>query len=256
MTTKALKDFHKWHDEEYVKDWINSDRMRDKERLPRLQMMVSLIPFDRQENIRVLDVGSGYGALSQVVLEAFPNSHVVCQDFSDPMFRCARQRLEKYIGRVTYIKSNLSDPEWTSELDKPFDAIVSAIAIHNVRIHGRIPSIYREILKLLKNGGCFLNSELVAPSGSEVNKFYQRWRLITLQKKIKEEKGPEKSLDELEKEQQKELAIPFHNQEGWRPSFPTLEEQLLWLRQAGFNEVDCFWKEMGQAIIGAYRFSK
>jgi hypothetical protein len=32
-----------------------------------------------------------------------------------------------------------------------------------------------------------------------------------------------------------------------------LEEQLRWLREAGFREVECFWKEGRSAIIGGFR---
>ena len=34
---------------------------------------------------------------------------------------------------------------------------------------------------------------------------------------------------------------------------PTLENQVRWLREAGFDEVECFSKEGQQTIIAAYR---
>jgi hypothetical protein len=35
-----------------------------------------------------------------------------------------------------------------------------------------------------------------------------------------------------------------------------LANHLEWLRQAGFDEVDCLWKDMRRAIIGGFRHSK
>lgn len=33
----------------------------------------------------------------------------------------------------------------------------------------------------------------------------------------------------------------------------SLEDQLRWLREGGFQEVECFWKEGHSAIIGGFR---
>jgi hypothetical protein len=37
----------------------------------------------------------------------------------------------------------------------------------------------------------------------------------------------------------------------WQPQ--SVEEHLALLRAAGFAHVDCFWKRLGIALIGAYR---
>ena len=42
-----------------------------------------------------------------------------------------------------------------------FDAIVSTIAIHNVRVPAIIEAIYKEVFEMLKPSGCFLNLDLV-----------------------------------------------------------------------------------------------
>ena len=46
----------------------------------------------------------------------------------------------------------------------PFDAVVSSIAIHNVRSPETIRSIYDEAFSLVKYGGCFLNFDRMTPS--------------------------------------------------------------------------------------------
>ena len=35
--------------------------------------------------------------------------------------------------------------------------------------------------------------------------------------------------------------------------FATLQKHFDWLRAAGFDTVDCFWKRMGQALVGGYK---
>ncbi len=152
---------HDWHSRAYVDSWISRDVTRDEERRPLLRRLVGLIPHPVEAAIRALDVGAGYGALGAQLLERFPAANLVCQDFSEPMFAHARGRLADDAERVSYVKSDLMDASWTRDLGEPFDAVVSAIAIHNVRYPERIRAIYNEIAELVTPGGCFLNLDLV-----------------------------------------------------------------------------------------------
>ena len=126
--------------------------------------MVELIPHAVERDLRVLDVGAGYGLLSEQVLACFPRAWLVCQDFSEPMFAHARSRLAAEARRFDFVISDLMHASWTAGLGGPFDAVVSAIAIHNVRHRERIRAIYEEIAGLLTPGGCFLNCDLLMPA--------------------------------------------------------------------------------------------
>lgn len=158
---------HDWHSKEYVDNWISTDATRDEQRKPILRKVAGLIPKATDSSLRILDVGAGYGALSHEVLERFPNAELVCQDFSEPMFAHAKERLASYQDRVSFVQGDLMTSDWTSDLGDPFDAIVSAIAIHNVRFPERIAAIYGEIAGILRPGGCFLNCDLVFGDGLE-----------------------------------------------------------------------------------------
>ena len=248
--TDHPRDSHQWYDPGHAQDWTQRARTRDEERLPRLKMLVGFIPFERDEAISVLDIGAGYGLLSQVILEEFPRCQMVWHDFSEVMETYAHQHLERFEGRVHYVRSDLANPDWGRALGGPFHAVVSAIAIHNVRPQQRIPSIYQEVFLMVKEGGCFLNSEIVGPSGPLTQRFYRLHRLLSRQEQLRQ-RGIEKSLVELEEEQQPRTMTQMQHDHA-----SSLESQLLWLRQAGFHEVDCLWKDMGQAIIGGYRLTK
>ena len=160
MSSSDPHGYHDWHSREYVDSWISRDVTPDEERRPLLERVAELIPHDEAAAIRVLDVGAGYGALSARVLERFSRATLVCQDFSDPMFAHARERLAEHAERVTFAKSDLLHSSWTRNLDGPFDAVVSAIAIHNVRYPERIRAIYGEIAGLVAPSGCCLNCDL------------------------------------------------------------------------------------------------
>lgn len=239
-----------WQNVDDVNDWVVFDRAREEERVLRLQTLVGLIPFSRGEAIRVLDVGAGYGLLSQQVLEAFPKAQVTFHDYSERMFALARERLNAYAPRVSWVEGDLSSPDWTKGLSGPFEAVVSSIAIHNVHSPERIRSIYAELFPLVKKGGCFLNIEHIGPAGEVSSRLYRQARREERQRHLKESSGTEES-----PEYQREHGRQTQAEQGhWRGhGGAPLESHLTWLHEAGFDEVDCFWKDMGRAIIGGYR---
>lgn len=158
--TKGFAMFpHDWHSTDYVAEWIARDAARDPERRPLLRQMLSFAPFPRDAELDVLDVGAGYGALSEEVLQAFPAARVTLQDYSQPMLDCARQRLAGRSDRLSFVLCDLVDPSWPKHVGGPFDLAVSAIALHNLRDLGKIFACYRAIYDLLKPGGCFLNCD-------------------------------------------------------------------------------------------------
>ena len=239
MATSDPYGRHDWHSPQYVEDWIATAAERDDARSIILRRVVSLIPYEPDAAIRVLDVGAGYGALSAQVLERFPRAQLVCHDFSEPMFTHARERLAWASERVSFTHSDLSTPAWTQALSGPFDAVVSAIAIHNVRYPERIRAIYSEVFGLVVPGGCFLNYDLIFVSGPAAAKAYDNARRLEgwIQGKPSESSTPVR---------------PVTQSHQTRESI-TLEQQLSWIREGGFEEVECFWKETQSVIIGGFR---
>jgi SAM-dependent methyltransferase len=156
---------HDWHSQAYVEDWIARDVTRDEERRPRIREMIVMAALPRDAAIEVLDVGAGYGFVTEEILHVFPNARVTLQDYSDLMFAHARQRLAKSAGQLTYVNCDLTDPGWVERVGGPFDLIVSAIAIHNLRDSQAIGACYRGVSQLLKPGAPFLNYDIFQQFG-------------------------------------------------------------------------------------------
>jgi ubiquinone/menaquinone biosynthesis C-methylase UbiE len=152
---------HDWSSKEYVRDWATRQDRYEDERRPQFQMIANAIPFAMDAAIEILDVGAGYGALAQFLLEQFPNATALCQDGSEEMAELGRRRMAKWKGRFEYVIADFSKPDWSRAIHGTFDAVVSTIAIHNVRIPAIIEAVYKEVFKLVKPGGCFLNLDLV-----------------------------------------------------------------------------------------------
>lgn len=158
--------------------------------------MAKILPYDQKAPITILDVGAGYGALAQFLLNYFSNATAVCQDGSEEMARLGRKRMKHLKGRFNYVLCDFSKKGWSRKIKGPFEAVVSSIAIHNVRLPDIIRAIYGETFSLMKTGGCFLNFDRMTPS---------------------------------------------------------LEDQMKWLREAGYENVKCFWEGGRRAILGGFK---
>src|SRR5216684_750967 len=93
VTRGGLSKPHDWHSTDYVSDWIAEDSARDPVRRPRLRDMLAAAPFGRDARLSVLDVGGGYGAVTEELLPLFPTAEITLQDYSQPMLAAAQKRL-------------------------------------------------------------------------------------------------------------------------------------------------------------------
>src|SRR6266568_5015980 len=95
---------HDWHSSDYVTEWIAHDEARDPVRRPRLREMLAAAPFARDARLAVLDVGGGYGAVTEELLQLFPAAEVTLQDYSRPMLDAAQKRLAAHAAHAAQLR--------------------------------------------------------------------------------------------------------------------------------------------------------
>jgi tRNA (cmo5U34)-methyltransferase len=159
---------------------------------------------------RVLDIGTGDGRVIGLIREARDGVDAVGIDFSEPMLAAARERFE---GQAWFVEHNLTEP--LPDLGV-FDAIVSGFAVHHLP-DDRKRSLYGELFEMLEPGGVFLNMEHVAPATPALNAEFLAALGMT-------EDDPSNQLVQV-------------------------EPQLEWLREIGFQDVDCMWKWRDLALL-------
>jgi tRNA (cmo5U34)-methyltransferase len=163
---------------------------------------------------RILDLGTGDGRLLNLVAIDRPDLAGIGLDASDPMLEAAHERFGDD-DRIDLVKHDLADP--LPALGS-FDAVVSSFAIHHLEDE-RKRSLYGEILDLLEPGGVFANLEHVASPSERLHlAFY-----AAIDEPLEHEDPSDRCLD--------------------------VETQLGWLREIGFEDVDCYWKWLEMALL-------
>jgi len=167
---------------------------------------------------RVLDLGSGDGRLVDFVLGARPQARGVALDFSPPMLQRLKERFASD-SRVDIIEHDLANP--LPDLGT-FSAVVSSFAIHHLA-HERKRQLYQEIWSMVEAGGVFCNLEHVASPTVRVHHRFLDAIGIT-----PEQEDPSNKLLDV-------------------------GSQLRWLREIGFEDVDCYWKWRELALLVGHK---
>jgi tRNA (cmo5U34)-methyltransferase len=236
-------DHHDWASEAYVDEWVSRQRAEDSRRAERFELMCDLFPFPTDATVTILDVGAGYGPVSQYILNRFVNATCIAQDGSEPMLSRARNLMETYGGRFKPYQSDLFDPNWLPKPFGPFDAAVSSSCLHNLRDFKRISEIYRDISEHLKPGGVFLNFDLLNAPTSELQ---QRYAGVAAARRQRAG-GTREDIGAMMRRAERAPA-----EVGAGPFPANLEQHLAALKSAGFKQIDCFWKDLHRALYGGY----
>lgn len=174
---------------------------------------------------RVLDLGAGTGMLSAFIRDAHPEAHITLFDGAPLMLGKARESLGG--DRVEFVEGDL----YGDLPEGPWDAVVSALAIHHMTDDGK-RHVYRQALERLRPGGVFVNAEHVLGPTAWLDAAYR---------KSHETRARANGIDDLEWEQAEDRMKADH--------LTPLAPQLGWLSQAGFEDVDCLFKDHGFAVM-------
>jgi tRNA (cmo5U34)-methyltransferase len=194
---------------------------------------VELLPFARDQAVTVLDLGAGTGLLAGFIAYAFPAAQLTLLDIAPEMLTRARERFADDTDRVRFMTADLD----TLQIEGSYDAIVSALAIHHLHDDGK-RRLFKTIHTALKPGGVFVNAEQVAgPTAATEARYRASWLKRVRELGVSED----------------DLAAGLGRMKLDRST--TVEAQLGWLSEAGFNDVDCAYKDGMFAVIGASKAS-
>lgn len=186
---------------------------------------VSIASVDK-ENPDILDVGAGTGLLSSFLMKRYPEASFTLIDISEKMLDMAKERF-KGNSKVKYIAADYSKYNFTEK----YDMVVSALSIHHLEDKEK-RQLYKKSYSVLKGYGIFINADQVhgeTPFVENLNK--TTWRRHVENSGLTEEEikaGYERT--KLDKDIR-------------------LDQQLDWLKEAGFCDVSCIYKYYQFAVM-------
>jgi SAM-dependent methyltransferase len=205
-------------------EWRDTDRAEEwpslRQQLPHIadaeaMLVEHLIPMQVG---RILDLGTGDGHLIRLLRDRWPGASAVGLDLSPEMLAAAQERFATTGVRLEVHDLMRPLPESLGR----FDVVVSALAIHHLP-DSRKRALFAEVFALLTEGGVFFDLDCVLSASPELHALSQ----VAF------------GLDERGEDPSDQPA--------------SLNDQLMWLRETGFEDVDCFWKWMELSLVGGRR---
>ena len=198
-----------------------------------------------------LDLGCGDGVLGEAFFRAYPAAQGVMGDFEPTMLEAAQLRLGIFPGRVHLAQVDYSTSAWVSTPEvaalAPYDLIISGFSIHH-QTDANKRRVYRDVYELLRPGGVFLNLEHVASSSPAVGHLFNEYFIDALWA-YHQPLGHYASREEVAK-------MFYHRPDKQANILAPVETHCQWLRQIGFEDVDCFFKIFELSLFGGRKPKK
>ena len=202
----------------YYDDWM-------KKALPNyadiFRTAQELIPFEPDAVIDVLDLGAGTGLFSKHVLDKYPNARFVLYDLAEKMLGVAQERFAGHPEQFRYVVGDYRKIEG----DQEYDLVISSLSIHHLE-HADKRALFHRIFQLLRKGGLFINVDQIHGETPCLRDLYWNHWLVQVRESGASEERIQESIDRR---------VPYDRD-------ATLSDQLLWLKEAGFENVDCVYK--------------
>lgn len=178
------------------------------------------------ERPNILDVGAGTGLFSSFILGKFPEAKLTLIDISEKMLEVAKQRFRDYRD-FKYIVDDYYHYDFTEK----YDIIISALSIHHLTDEQK-EKFYKKCYSILENHGLFINADQVLGNTTFMDSLYKKhWR------KSVEQSGLSKA----------EILSGYERTKLDKEA--TLSQQLTWLRESGFSDVECVYKYYHFAVM-------
>ncbi len=192
-------------------------------------LILQLIPFETNANIKVLDLGAGTGILSALIFQTFPQANVAAFDMAENMLKICQTNLSAFGKRLTLQQGNFAEDDFGSG----YDLVVSGLAIHHLDSGGK-QTLFKKLFHSMNPGGILLIRDIVTGATPRLTEQYEQlWR-------------------QYMKASGEDDAAWFQNY--LKEDIPSsVEEQTKWLAEAGFADTGCHWRYLNFAIFGGVK---
>lgn len=206
--------------------------------------VVSILDDSLDEEVRVVDLGAGTGALAGAILDRIPRARAILVDIDPNMLAVAAARVARYGERAELRCATFDDAlaalaaeDVGGEPGPGVGAVVASLSLHHVPEVAQKRALYARIFASLAPGGVFLSADAtVHADGSEHARIFREWAAGMAQAGI--------AAAEAEA-----LFAQWAGEDRYYP----LAVELDLLAAAGFVRPECFWKRGASTVFGGFR---
>ncbi|MEW6715024.1 MAG: class I SAM-dependent methyltransferase [Nitrospirota bacterium] len=241
-----MSDFNKsaWADNKFAENYLDKADIYIVERRKMFWYVSSLFQhfFAGRENIELLDIGCGDGVLTEELFRADSAISATLIDGNDGMLQRAKERLKAFQD-VNFLKASFQEI-LAGEIELgSYDLCVSSMAIHHLEMKEKT-SLFKKMLSHLKAEGHFINIDVMLPPSKELESWYfaiwRDWLGHMMDRYNVTDETPE------------DLIKRYKDPSSMNKP-DTLSNQLKALEEAGFMDVDCYFKNGIFAVFGGKR---
>ena len=227
-----------WKSDRGIAYWVSTAEDRERRRGEHRRLMADLLPFGDDEAFTFVDLGAGTGAAARAVLDRYRGARAILADFSPQMMEEGERELAPYDGRYRYVELDLGGGEWPSSIPDQVGAVISSLCVHHLPDE-RKRQLFAEILLRLEPGGWYLNYDPVTAGDPVVEAAWER---------ANDRLDPEAAAKRAHRTPEEHTRYENHIR-----YMSPLAPQLDFLRAAGFEAVDVYWKQLDHVIYGGRR---
>jgi tRNA (cmo5U34)-methyltransferase len=205
-------------------------------------IMVSMLDYPHDREIRVADLGCGFGGLTQKIIEAFPVSAIFCLDANLQILQRMREKLSDCSDQLVIFHRNLESDVWTQDMTH-LNAVVSSFTLDYLTPERR-KQVVAEAFQLLEPAGRWISCEFYRSPDARVNRIFHDLEIRLIQNALKQGEVTAEQIDQLSTSS---ILRQQHH-------IITVDEKKQWLAEAGFKQIDVPWRFLNLAVISGVKF--
>lgn len=208
--------------------------------------LLTLLPFAKDAPFRAVEAGCGEGVLAEALLECYPEASVLALDGSQSMLESAGRRLRRFGDRARVEAFDLASKDWRQLIDGA-GCVLSSLCVHHLTADGK-RRFFADAAARLATPGTLLIADVLAPANETAAAYFAGTYDRVAEAQSLAVTGSRELFDLFQAERWNGFRYPDDSE------YPSpLSDQLTWLREAGFETVDCFWLHSGFAVFGGYK---
>lgn len=193
-----------------------------------IETLLSLHPNGRIAS--VLELGVGTGMLAFKILSKFAVRKYAGYEISENLMALAKARLSFFPSKI-----DLSDKDFrTIKPANSFQSAVSTMTFHYLSNKDK-KMVFKNVYDSLKNNGIFIIGDRIISEQPFLKDVFVK-RMVA-------------SWDNTTKNWRRIIRKTHNTVDDSKEEPWYLEDQLLWLKEVGFSEVECIWREFNYCVF-------